>query len=203
VLFNGGVMKAPALRRRIVETLDSWSDDPEADLSVLEGTDLDLAVAHGAAYYGLVQRGRGIRIRGGTARSYYIGVESSMPAVPGMAPPLKAICVAPRGMEEGSTADVAEEELGLVVGEPAEFRFLASTTREGDRVGQVIEDLEGIEESAPIEVELPPGEGAPAGQLVPVKLRAAVTEVGTVEVWCLGREGGKWKLEFDVRGDKG
>ncbi len=79
VLFNGGVMKARSLRQRIVETLDSWSDSPEDDLKVLGGTDLDLAVAHGAAYYGLVRRGRGVRIRGGTARAYYIGIESSMP----------------------------------------------------------------------------------------------------------------------------
>src|SRR5262249_11866046 len=74
VLFNGGVMKARPLRQRVVETLDSWSDSPEEDLKVLSGTDLDLAVAHGAAYYGLVRRGKGVRIRGGTARAYYIGI---------------------------------------------------------------------------------------------------------------------------------
>ncbi len=202
ILFNGGVMKSAALRRRVVETLDSWSDDPESDLVVLDGTDLDLAVAHGAAYYGLVRRGKGVRIRGGTARSYYIGVESSMPAVPGMAPPLKAICVAPRGMEEGTDAPVADEEFGLVVGEPAEFRFLASSTRAGDRVGTVLEDGEGLDETAPLEVELPPSPTGQKGQLVPVRLHARVTEVGTLEVWCEARDGAKWKLEYDVRGDQ-
>ena len=88
------------------ETLDSWADSPEDDLKVLAGTDLDLAVAHGAAYYGLVRRGKGVRIRGGTARAYYIGIESSMPAVPGVAPPLQALCVAPFGMEEGTEAEL-------------------------------------------------------------------------------------------------
>src|SRR5581483_7701229 len=142
VLFNGGVMKGRPLRQRIVEMLDSWSDSPEDDLKVLTGTDLDLAVAHGAAYYGLVRRGKGVRIRGGTARAYYIGIESSMPAVPGLSPPLKALCVAPFGMEEGTEAELESRELGLVVGEPAEFRFLSSTTRRDDRVGTLIEQVD-------------------------------------------------------------
>jgi molecular chaperone DnaK (HSP70) len=201
ILFNGGVMKSPPLRRRIVETLDSWSDDPENDLLVLDGTDFDLAVAHGAAYYGLVRRGKGVRIRGGTARTYYIGVESSMPAVPGMEPPLKAICVAPRGMEEGTDAEVAGEELGLVVGEPAEFRFLSSTTR-ADPVGAVVEDRDGIDDTAPMEIDLPPSPTGQKGQLVPVRLSARVTEVGTLEVWCVARDGARWKLEYDLRGDE-
>ena len=77
-------MKGRPLRQRVIETLDSWSDSPEDDLKVLGGTDLDLAVAHGAAYYGLVRRGKGVRIRGGTARAYYVGIESAVPAVPGI-----------------------------------------------------------------------------------------------------------------------
>ena len=220
VLFNGGVMKGQPLRRRIVETLDSWSPDPDADLTVLGGTDFDLAVAHGAAYYGLVRRGRGVRIRGGTARSYYVAVEAAVPAVPGMEPPLRAICVAPQGMEEGTEAAVTAlaggtageggasegvatvEEFGLVVGEKAEFRFLASTTRKSDRVGTVVEDAgadEHLAETSPLEVELEPRGAAQRGQLVPVRLRTRVTEVGTLEVWCVARDGEKWKLEFDVR----
>jgi hypothetical protein len=125
-----------------------------------------------------------------------------MPAVPGMEPPLKAICVAPRGMEEGTSADVAAEEFGLVVGEPAEFRFLSSTTRKHDAVGAVIEDRDGIEETAPLEATLTPSGSAAAGQLVPVKLSARVTEVGTLEVWCHARDGQKWKLEYDLRGEE-
>src|SRR4029079_5368891 len=118
------------------EVVKGWS----GALRELGGTDLDLAVAHGAAYYGLVRRGKGVRIRGGTARAYYIGVETAMPAVPGMRPPLKALCVAPFGMEEGTPAvDLAAQEFGLVVGEPAEFRFFASTVRKEDAVGAVVE----------------------------------------------------------------
>jgi hypothetical protein len=131
-----------------------------------------------------------------------------------MEPPLRAICVAPAGMEEGTESDVVAEgpanEFGLVVGEKVEFRFLSSTSRKQDRVGTVIEEVgpdSGIVETAPLEAELAPhgtaeaGEaGAARGQVVPVRLRAHVTEIGTLEVWCVARDGEKWKLEFDLRG---
>jgi molecular chaperone DnaK (HSP70) len=202
VLFNGGVMKGKPLRQRVIETLDNWSDSPEDDLKVLSGTDYDLAVAHGAAYYGLVRRGKGVRIRGGTVRAYYIGIETAMPAVPGMAPPLKALCVAPFGMEEGTEAALPVGEFGLVVGEPAEFRFLASSTRREDRAGTMVEEVdENIAELAPVSTVLGDGE---AGQLIPVRLQSKVTEVGTLELWCVEADPGKraprrWKLEYNVR----
>ncbi len=129
VLFNGGVFKAPELRNRVVEVLSSWAGKP---VPSLETADLDLAVALGAAYYGLVRQGKGIRIRGGVSRAYYVGVETSAPAVPGVKPPIKALCVVKMGMEEGTESDVPGPEFGLVVGEPAEFRFLGSTTRRDD-----------------------------------------------------------------------
>ncbi len=200
VLFNGGVFKADPLRERVVSVLNGWAKaDGAAPVKVLTGGDLDLAVARGAAYYGLVRRGKGVRIRGGTARAYYVGIESSLPAVPGAAPPLKALCVVPFGMEEGSEADVPGQEFGLVVGEPAEFRFLGSSVRRSDAVGTMVEEWEGqIEEMAPMATTLEaPGLG---GQTVPVHLHGKVTEVGTLELWCLSRDGKRrWKLEFNVR----
>ena len=165
----------------------------------LAGTDLDRAVAAGAAYYGLVRRGQGIRIRGGTARSYYVGIETALPAVPGAAPPLKALCVVPFGMEEGTESDVPGQEFGLIVGEPAEFRFLGSTQRRGDTVGLLVEEWQPeIEELAPMATTLEaPGK---EGRTVPVRLHSKVTEVGTLELWCYSRDGKeKWKLEFNVR----
>lgn len=197
VLFNGGVFKATPLRDRLVKVLDHWGGS--AHVKMLEGNDLDLAVARGAAYYGLVRRGKGVRIRGGTARAYYIGVETSLPAVPGASPPLKALCVAPFGMEEGSEADVPEQEFGLVVGEPAQFRFLGSTVRRNDTVGTVVEDWQdGIEELAPVATEL--DSRGKEGRTVPVHLHSKVTEVGTLELWCISRDGKqRWKLEYNVR----
>jgi molecular chaperone DnaK (HSP70) len=200
VLFNGGVFKAQELRTRVVDVLSAWS---EAPVPALEATDLDLAVAIGAAYYGQVRRGRGIRIRGGTSRSYYVGVEASAPAVPGVKPPIKALCVVPMGMEEGTEADVPGTEFGLVVGEPAEFRFLGSTTRRDDPIGTILDrwSSEEIQELAPLETALAPEDGG-AGETVPVRLHSQVTEVGTLALWCQStRDPRRWKLEFNVRED--
>ncbi|HTU22936.1 MAG TPA: Hsp70 family protein [Gemmataceae bacterium] len=195
ILFNGGVFKAEPLRKRIVSTLGKWGHT----VKVLPNDDLDLAVARGAAYYGLVRRGRGVRIRGGAARVYYVGIETALPAVPGAPPPLKALCVVPFGMEEGTEMDVPGQEFGLVVGSPAEFRFLGSTVRRSDTVGTMVEDWEGqIEELTPLAttLEAPNKEG----QMVPVHLHSKMTEIGTLELWCLSRDGKqRWKLEFNVR----
>ncbi|HSK02892.1 MAG TPA: Hsp70 family protein [Kofleriaceae bacterium] len=198
VLFNGGVMKAERLQGRVIELLRTWCG---RDVRVLAGGDLDLSVALGAAHYGEVRRGKGVRIRGGTARAYYIGIESAMPAIPGFAPPVKALCVAPQGLEEGSAVELPDDELGLVVGENVTFRFFAAATRKDDRAGALIDaDTEGLVELDPVE-KLVPAEGdRRAGDLVPVRLEAHVTEVGTLELWCAARDGsGRWKLEYSVR----
>jgi len=200
ILFNGGVFKAPVLKQRVVDVVNQWlAKDSGSPAKELEGADLDLAVARGAAYYGWVRHGHGIRIRGGTARAYYVGVEPAMPAVPGFEPPVKALCVAPFGMEEGTKADVPPQEFALVVGEPTVFRFFASSVRREDHVGDMIDDaasIDELEEVAPIETTL----SGEAGKLVPVNLQAAVTEVGTLELRCLEKGGsGRWKLELNVR----
>ncbi|WP_020561602.1 Hsp70 family protein [Methylosarcina fibrata] len=202
VLFNGGVLKGKALADRLIEVLNSWlvaEGAPEARL--LAGADLDLAVARGAAYYGYVRKGKGVRIKGGTAASYYVGVESAMPAVPGMAPELQALCIAPFGMEEGTQEELPEDEFGLVVGEPVRFRFFASTVRRDDRVGTRLDywtDQE-LQELDEIEITLPEA-GRRPGDIVPVHLCAAVTEVGTLELQAISqKDSGRWKIEFDVR----
>jgi hypothetical protein len=203
VLFNGGVMKAGVLRERVVSVLDAWLQaegfEPLGAGGVLDAPDLDHAVARGAAYYGRAKRGRGVRIRSGAPRTYYIGVESAMPAVPGLPAPLKALCVVPFGMEEGTEAAIPSREFGLVVGEPAEFRFLSSTVRKADEIGAVVEDWgDEIEESSPLEVTLKL-EGK-EDTVLPVRLETRVTEVGTLEVWCVSRDGSqRWKLEFNIR----
>jgi hypothetical protein len=205
VLFNGGVMKAPALRGRVVDVLSDWlrgeGFEPLDDRHVLEAADLDHAVAQGAAYYGLARRGRGIRIRSGASRTYYIGIESAMPAVPGLPAPIKALCVVPFGMEEGTSLDVPKHEFGLVVGEPAEFRFLSSTVRQGDQPGALIEDWgDDLEELGPMEVTLESSSQAGSDAFVPVRLESRMTEIGTLELWCVARDNaGRWKLELNLR----
>jgi hypothetical protein len=203
ILFNGGVMKAAVLRDRVVEVLNSWLQEEGFDAlgaaQILEGPDLEHAVARGAAYYGKARRGRGVRIRSGASRTYYIGIESAMPAVPGMEAPLKALCVVPFGMEEGTQATIPDREFGLVVGEPAEFRFLSSTVRKQDQAGSLLEDWGSeLEELSPLEVTLKVD--GQQGTVLPVRLETRVTEIGTLEVWCASRDGTKrWKLELNIR----
>jgi hypothetical protein len=209
LLFNGGVMKGNALTERVVSTLNQWLESEGASpVRLLPAADLDLAVARGAATYGLVRKGTGLRIRGGTARAYYVGIESAMPAVPGIEPPITALCVAPFGMEEGSKAELPPHELGVVVGEPVRFRFFGSTVRRDDRAGTELESWkEGeIDELSPIEVTLPT-EGRLEGDVVPVRLEASVTEVGTLLVEAVPLEpqkpGERWKVELGVRSQAG
>jgi len=203
VLFNGGVMKADVLRSRLVEVLNGWLIEEKFEAlgpaNVLEAPDLEHAVARGAAYYGRARRGQGVRIRSGASRTYYVGIESAMPAVPGMGAPLKALCVVPFGMEEGTEAAIPDREFGLVVGESAEFRFLSSTIRKQDRVGDLLENWGSeIEELSPLEVTLTLA--GQQGTVLPVRLESRVTEIGTLELWCASREGAnRWKLELNIR----
>ena len=203
VLFNGGVLKAPQIEQRILEVLSGWLAAEGAPAPrVLEGANLDLAVARGAAYHGYVARqGRGVRIRGGTAQSYYVGVESNMPAIPGMEPPISALCLAPFGMEEGSEVALDAQEFGLVVGEPVRLRFFGSSVRRHDGVGTLL-DFWGPEELVELqEIEaLLPAEGRSPGEVVPVHLHARVTDIGTLELSAVPVGGNaRWKVEFDVR----
>jgi molecular chaperone DnaK (HSP70) len=198
VLFNGGVFRASMLRQRLLEVLNGWLEEegvPPAQ--ALEGEDLMQAVARGAAYYCRAREGRGVRIRGGVPRTYYVGIETAMPAVPGLAPPLKPLVVAPFGMEEGTSARIPAGEFGLVVGEPASFRFFASASRKNDELGLLLEEVsDELEELAPVEVMLP---AENASGVVRVTLEAVVTETGMLELWAVARDGQRWKLEYKVR----
>ncbi|PCK07770.1 MAG: nucleotide-binding protein [Alteromonadaceae bacterium] len=207
ILLNGGVFKAPRVKERIVTLINEWLSAADAQpLQVLEGCDLDLAVGKGASYYGKVRRGRGVRIRGGLASAYYVGIESTMPAIPGMEPPLQALCIAPFGLEETSPAQASGQQFGLVVGEPVHFRFFGSSTRREDTTGTLLDAWEDdeLQELPEIQVTLT-AEGRRVGEVVPVHLSARVTEVGTLqlEAQALGGQGGtapqSWQVELNVR----
>jgi molecular chaperone DnaK (HSP70) len=206
LLFNGGVLQAAAIEERVAEVLQNWLAEAGAPrLTVLENetkqSDLMHSVAHGAAYYGLARSGKGVRIRGGVPRTYYVGIESTMPAVPGMAAPMKALTVVPFGLEEGSKVELPQRKFALVVGEPAEFRFFSSLSRKTDVPGTMIDEIgDDFEELAPIEVFLPAQEDNERGEeIVPVTLESNVTETGMLELWCVANDGRRWKLEFNVR----
>jgi molecular chaperone DnaK (HSP70) len=200
VLFNGGVFKSAPIRNRVLELLTSWNQGKP--VRELRGIELDLAVAKGASFYGRTRvTQKGIRIKAGAARSYYIGLESSMPAVPGFKPPIKALCVVPQGMQEGSELLIEGRDFGLLTGQPAEFRFYSSAVRSGDQPGQILPDAQReLEETSALEINLPSLPDFPAGQVVPVQINSVVTELGTLELWMKHiNSDRRWKIEFQVR----
>lgn len=200
VLFNGGVFKAGPIRARVLDLLTSWNGGQT--VRELQGFEPDLAVAQGAAIYGRHRAtGKGMRIKAGTSRSYYIGLEASMPAIPGFRPPVKALCVVPQSMQEGTEQLIDDRTFGLVTGRAAEFRFFSSAVRSGDTPGQILPDAEReLEETGLLEVELPALPDVPAGQVVPVRIESVVTELGMLELWMkhINSER-RWKVEFQVR----
>lgn len=204
ILFNGGVLKSYAIGDRLQQQLNAWAEKlsaPHPDL--LTELDFDHAVSLGAVYYGLSRRGCGIRIKGGTSRSYYVAVEGSAHAIPGIVPSVKALCVAPFGMEEGSEADISQHEFSLILGEPATFRFFCHTAPQlaGGKVscaGDFIINWQSeLKELHPIESLM--DKRPEDGKTIRVRLKSKVTELGVLELWCVAADGRKWKLEFDVR----
>jgi hypothetical protein len=195
ILFNGGVTRSPVIRNRILKVLEAWAvADGATGPKVLAGGDPDLAVSRGAAFYAQARQQGGLRIKGGTARSYYIGVERSQMVVPGIPPKLDALCIAPFGMEEGTEVHLSDP-FGLYVGEPVSFRFFGSSERQHDPVGAVVDPVQ-LAEVAPIETTLDGEEGS----VVHVRLHARVSEVGTLEISAVEVDSERrWKLSFDVR----
>lgn len=216
VLFNGGVFKSDRFRQRLLDVMSGWASESEADgtdasVQLLTGVqDLDNAVARGGCFYGWSKQNGGLRIRGGAANSYYVGIETAGLAIPGAPRPLKAICVVPYGMEEGTSTDVPSAEIGLVVGQPVSFRFFQSSTRKQDQPGRVLDHWSDDEllETDPLTATLTL-EGSDESY-IPVQFNARITELGMFELWCVevdsngkteGHNPGRWKLEFSVRED--
>lgn len=201
VLFNGGVFKSDALQNRLIEVLNTWCADGEETMPLPGQRDLDHAVAVGAAHYGWIKEHGGLRIRGGVARSYYVGIETAGLAIPGAPRPLNALCVVPFGMEEGTELDVPSNEIGLVHGEPAEFRFFSSSLRKEDEVGSLLQrwDESELTETAPLSATLPVDDSV-TEPYVPVRFQSRISELGMFELWCVSTQTeGRWKLEFNVR----
>lgn len=199
VLFNGGVFKAQSLQHRLVEVIKTWGLD---DLDVLTGADLELSVSKGAAYYASVKRkGEGLKIRSGTARSYYLGVESSMMAIPGFTPPVKGICIIPQGSEPGQYLRLTSKEFGLITGKSAEFKLYSSSERAGDTIGLEVPDAEKhLDQAANLTLALPLADGKTTPERIPVVLDAHINEIGTMQLSMKHKHSDEhWNLEFDIR----
>lgn len=199
VLFNGGVFESALLRDRLLEVLSGWFNTETSAAPwhpiLLDNDRLDLAVARGAAYYGMVRRGQGVRIAAGLARTYYIGVESAAEA----AEPL-AVCLLPAGIEPGQDTVLSEQPFQLLVSEPAEFPLFVSSTRLTDKPGEFVPiDRERMTPLPPLRTVLRARKKDTA-ETVSVNLHARLTEIGTLDLWCSELHGRRsWRLQFDVR----
>lgn len=197
ILFNGGALTPAVIRDRVVQVIASWFTDdpgPPYEPRVLTNISLDLAVAHGAAYYGVVRRGGGIRIGGGTARSFYVGLESDTPGKPWL-------CVVPRDAEEGDEIEIKDRDFDLLMGQPVVFPLASSSVRPDDRPGDLVAaDPDSIRELPPLQSLMRVGRKAKA-ERAGVNLAARVTEVGTIELWCQSRtDERRWRLQIQLRG---
>lgn len=198
VLFNGGVFGASPLRKRVLDALIKWGSK---NVKELPGFDLSLAVSRGAAYYAKIKKsGKGIRIASGTARSYYLGIESSGMAIPGVPPSIKGLCLVPQGTKEGTELPSPEKEFGLMTGREVQFRFFSSDERAGDLVGsEVFEADEHLNELPAMKVKLKADKNDQS-KLVPVSIGSFVNDVGILELSMKNKlSDKKWDLEFNVR----
>ncbi len=203
ILFNGGALTPLAIRERLVEILSSWFPVAEGTLwrpTILANTSLDLAVAYGAAYYGLVRRGQGVRIGGGSARAYYIGLGTPQPAASDDR--VAALCLVRHGMEEGEEVHLAEPEFEVLANQPVSFPLYASSTRTTDQAGAIL-TLPAEQFSSLPAIRTVLRFGKKAGVVkIPVQVSAKFTEVGTLELWCEAKQTThRWRLQFQLRGE--
>jgi hypothetical protein len=199
ILFNGGVFQPASLRERLLDVMHGWYDTPSEKWQplVLSNPSLDLAVAWGAAYYGWLRHTGGRRIGGGIARSYYIGVEAGDVGRDGQ---LAVVCVVPQRLEEGQEIALEKPELELALGQPVAFPLYTSTVRSEDRPGDLLHVApEQLLQLPPLHTVLRGGKRS-GTKRVPVTLAARSTEIGTLELYCVARDGqNRWRLEFNVR----
>ncbi|MBM7117992.1 Hsp70 family protein [Archangium primigenium] len=200
LLLNGGVFNSPRLAERLVEAVSAWWPDAPR-IALLKHESLELAVARGAAYYGLVRRGHGLRIGGGAARAYYVALQRAADSTE-----QPVLCLVPRGFEEGNHADIGERSFSLTLGRPVQFTLYSTTSDRIDKPGDVVTLTEALQDELkplpPIHTVL---KGATAKTAeVPVHLRAGLTEIGTLELFAVSNVADeRWRLEFELRGTGG
>jgi molecular chaperone DnaK (HSP70) len=199
ILFNGGSLKPLVIRQRIQAAMQQWYDEPESDgPEMLESHDLDLAVTSGAAYYGLVKIGRGVRVGSGSPRSYYLGVSRSGTDQTNTGP-RQVMCLVERGLDEGSTIYLHNKSFELLANQPVAFDIYSSSYRSGDRQGDLVEVNDSLTELPPLQTVIQYGKKG-IQRTLPVRIEAQYTEVGTLAIWCRSRiSEHRWKLQFQLR----
>jgi hypothetical protein len=200
VLLNGGVFKSSHFTERLMQVLNSWLETNSSPIArLLEGHDLDHAVSKGASFFGVLKQNGQLRIKAGLSHSYYVGVESAVPAIPGMPAPFEALCIAPFGMEEESSTELSEQQFHLRVGEPVTFQFFSSATRQEDQFGNALVDdaLDHLQELAPITLNLA-SDTAAAGTNLSVRLQSKISSIGLLELVAVSDDQ-TFPIQLDIR----
>lgn len=194
VLFNGGALKPKGIQDRIVHALGKWFKVPSPGaVRILENPFPELAVGMGAAYYGLVKQGEGIRVGSGSPRSYYMGVSRRQ------GKDVRAICVIERGLDEGSVIDLSQMSYEVRTNEPVSFDLYSSSFRSGDVAGDIIEIDDSITAMMPIQTVIQFGKKSEK-KIIPVEIRAEYTEMGSLSMYCRSMVSEhQWKLQFQLR----
>jgi molecular chaperone DnaK (HSP70) len=196
VLLNGGVFRSSALQARMLEVLGDFRGQP---LRALDNPEPELAVARGAVAYGLARRGVGLRIGGGSARSYYLLVHSAEQTD-------SAVCVLPRGADEGEAFALPNRSFALRLGEPVRFRLLSNTSEQTHRPGELLVPDERYQALPDIAAVIDPKRERAAGRTeeLRVELEAQLTEVGTLEMSLRAQDdhSRRYRLEFQLRGER-
>ena len=208
ILYNGGALKPTVIRDRVGDAIGDWvrtsgradAANPRA-LIYDQGTDsLELAVSRGAAYFGLVRAGKGIRVGGGSPREYFLGLGAEDAGGPVGEGQVRVLCVAPRGMQDGQQLEVSNREFQLITNRPVVFPIYTSTAPKAHPVGSILDvDVDTLTKLPPLQTVVKFGKQK-AGTTVPVRIQAKRSELGTLELSCFSRvSGARFKLEFDLR----
>ena len=199
ILYNGGSLRSTKIQQRIRDALQHWYGETDSERPrVLENPAPDLAVALGAAYYGLVKVGEGVRVGSGSPRAYYLGVART-DAIDRGAQARAAICIVERGLEEGSNIDLKDNAFEVLTNQPVSFDLYSSSYRSGDRHGDVIRVDDSFSTLPPLQTVIQYGKKG-VRKTIPAKIEAEYTELGTLALWCRSRiSDHRWKLQFQLR----
>ncbi len=195
ILFNGGSLKSDLVQENIRASIRKWFGQPDAQMPrILPNPEPDLAVALGAAYYGLVKTGRGVRVGSGSPRSYYLGIEQDQGR-----DEARAICLVERGLDEGTSIELEERDFEVLTNQPVSFQLFSSSFRTGDRSGDVVAVDDTFSSLPPIQTVVQFGRKGTQSRL-PVHVEAQYTEMGTLGLWCRSLASThRWQLQFQLR----
>jgi molecular chaperone DnaK (HSP70) len=201
ILFNGGSLKPAVIQERIRVAIRQWFRQPDDTLPrVLENPDPDLAVAMGAAYYGRVKIGQGVRVGSGSPRAYYLGVAGQTEANERDEKDQKqAICLVERGLEEGTDIELQDRQFEVLTNQPVTFDIYSSSFRSGDRCGDLVTIDDSLTPLPPIQTVIQYGKKGIQTR-IPVHIAAGYTEMGSLALWCRSlKSPHRWHLQFQLR----